>query len=64
MRERATGAYGNFLGIGEEGRVMEAYDASTLDRVARIKAQVDPENVFRRNLNVAPRAGRGESVPA
>lgn len=45
-------AYVGFLGDdGEEG-VHRAYPPATLERLARVKRQYDPDNLFRLNLNV------------
>ena len=55
----ATSAHGNgrvyvnLLGEDEEGRLGEAY-GSNLARLREVKAAWDPENLFRRNHNVAP----------
>lgn len=48
------GVYVNFL--AEEGpeRVRAAYPGATWDRLAAIKAEYDPTNLFRRNQNVPP----------
>jgi FAD/FMN-containing dehydrogenase len=52
----AGGAYVNFLGEGEgEDRVRATY-GDNYERLARIKAQYDPENFFRVNQNIAPAA--------
>ncbi|HHY49877.1 MAG TPA: FAD-linked oxidase, partial [Alphaproteobacteria bacterium] len=51
-----TGAYVNFVGDEGEQRVRAAYPGRTWDRLARIKAAVDPENLFRRNQNIPPAA--------
>jgi FAD/FMN-containing dehydrogenase len=49
-----TGAYVGFLGDdGEEG-VRRAYPPATLERLARVKRQYDPDNLFRLNSNVPP----------
>ena len=46
------GAYVGFLGDeGEEG-VRAAYPGATYDRLAAVKAEYDPDNLFRRNQNV------------
>jgi FAD/FMN-containing dehydrogenase len=52
----AMGAYVNFVGDANEAPLAAAYPPSTLHRLARIKANYDPDNVFHRNLNVVPRS--------
>jgi len=47
-------AYVNFLGDEGEARVHDAYPAGTWERLARVKAQYDPDNLFRLNQNVPP----------
>jgi FAD/FMN-containing dehydrogenase len=47
-------SYVNFLGDEGEARVHDAYPAATWERLARVKAEYDPENLFRLNQNVAP----------
>ncbi len=48
------GAYVNFLGAGEgQDRVKAAYRGN-YERLARIKAHYDPENLFRINQNIEP----------
>jgi FAD/FMN-containing dehydrogenase len=50
----ATGsAYVNFMSADEGDRVAAAY-ASNYARLAQIKKQYDPENVFHANQNIAP----------
>ena len=44
----------NFVGDEGPARVRDAYPGATYDRLAAIKRQYDPDNVFRRNQNVAP----------
>jgi FAD/FMN-containing dehydrogenase len=53
----ATGAvYVNYLGVGDEAeRVADAY-GSNYERLAQIKQKYDPENLFRANQNIRPRA--------
>jgi FAD/FMN-containing dehydrogenase len=53
----STGAvYVNYLGIGDDPeRVREAYGAN-YDRLAAIKQQYDPNNLFSANQNIKPRA--------
>jgi FAD/FMN-containing dehydrogenase len=47
-------AYVNFVGDEGEARTRAAYPGATWDRLARIKAQYDPDNLFHLNQNVAP----------
>jgi FAD/FMN-containing dehydrogenase len=60
MRPHATGGvYVNFVD-GDEGRdrVRAAYGDTTYDRLAAVKAEWDPENVFHLNQNVEPAPAR------
>ena len=50
----APGAYVNFVGDEGEARVHDIYPAATWERLARIKRQYDPDNLFHRNQNVPP----------
>jgi FAD/FMN-containing dehydrogenase len=50
----AGGAYVNYLLAEPEERIRAAYGAETYDRLARIKARYDPDNVFRLNQNIRP----------
>ena len=51
------GAYVNFLMDDEaDGRVQATY-GENYQRLASIKAQYDPDNLFRVNQNIAPQAG-------
>jgi len=45
--------YVNFIPGDEEGRVREAY-GDNLDRLRKVKATYDPENLFRVNHNIEP----------
>jgi len=47
-------AYSGFVGDEGKARVREAYPGATFERLARIKAQYDPDNVFRLNQNIPP----------
>ncbi|MFB9991493.1 FAD-binding oxidoreductase [Deinococcus oregonensis] len=47
-----TGLYGNFAGSRDEHPARAAFSARTLARLSRVKAQLDPYNVFARNVNV------------
>ena len=55
IRQNDQGAYVGFLEDGPE-RVRAAYPGATWDRLAAIKAQYDPQNLFRMNQNIPPRA--------
>jgi FAD/FMN-containing dehydrogenase len=56
VRPFAAGVYVNELGDEGESRVLEAYGTETYERLARLKASVDPANVFDFNQNVPPAA--------
>ena len=47
-------AYAGFLGDEGEERVRAAYPGSTWERLTAIKADYDPDNVFRLNQNLPP----------
>jgi FAD/FMN-containing dehydrogenase len=51
------GLYLNFAGFGEEKEAMlRACHGANFDRLARLKADYDPGNLFRMNLNIQPAA--------
>jgi FAD/FMN-containing dehydrogenase len=54
IRQSDSGAYANFLGDEGEERVRAAYPGATWERLAAIKAQYDPTNLFRLNQNIRP----------
>jgi FAD/FMN-containing dehydrogenase len=47
-------AYVNFLTDEGPERVRAAYPGDTFERLARVKAEYDPDNLFRNNQNVPP----------
>lgn len=49
-----TSVYVNFLMEEGEERIREAYGAAKYDRLAKLKAKYDPENLFRLNQNIKP----------
>ena len=55
----SDGAYVNFMTEEESDRVAAAYGAN-YDRLAQIKKQYDPDNLFHLNQNIkpSPRQGR------
>jgi FAD/FMN-containing dehydrogenase len=55
IRADADGVYVNFLEDEGRDRVRDAYPAATYGRLAEIKRQYDPTNLFRFNQNIAPK---------
>ncbi len=49
-----TGTYGNLTVERGEEVVAAMYPPATLERLRRVKAQLDPGNAFRQNHNIAP----------
>lgn len=56
IRHEGRGVYVNFLENEGVDRVHEAYPAATYARLAAIKRQYDPGNLFRFNQNIPPRS--------
>jgi hypothetical protein len=56
LRPEGQGVYVNFLENEGVDRIREAYPEATYARLVEIKRRYDPENHFRFNQNVAPRA--------
>ena len=57
LRPFSTGAvYLNFIGDEGQDRVVAGYGRANYDRLARVKAEFDPDNVFRGNHNIVPAA--------
>jgi FAD/FMN-containing dehydrogenase len=59
----ATGSvYVNFLTADESDRIRAAYGPN-YDRLAAVKAEFDPENLFRMNQNIPPGPAAGPQMP-
>jgi FAD/FMN-containing dehydrogenase len=48
------GAYVNFAGDADVDRVRSLYGDEIYDRLARLKREYDPANLFSRNQNIRP----------
>jgi FAD/FMN-containing dehydrogenase len=50
----SAGGYVNFQNDADDERVRESYGSAKYDRLARVKAEYDPDNVFHKNANIQP----------
>ncbi|NUS05886.1 MAG: FAD-binding oxidoreductase [Nonomuraea sp.] len=55
LAPHVTGAYANFLASATDEDVAAVYPAQTYERLAAVKREYDPANLFARNHNVRPR---------
>jgi hypothetical protein len=54
LAAHVTGAYANFLTSATDADVAAIYPTDTFTRLAAVKRQYDPSNVFAHNHNIAP----------
>lgn len=54
LSPNVSGAYANFLSAAEDADVAAVYPAKTYERLAAVKREYDPENVFSGNHNIRP----------
>jgi FAD/FMN-containing dehydrogenase len=54
LRQDDAGVYVNFVGDEGPDKVRAAYPGATWERLAEVKAQYDPTNLFHRNHNIPP----------
>jgi FAD/FMN-containing dehydrogenase len=54
LNAKRHAVYVNFLMDEGQARVRQAYGAAKYERLAALKARLDPDNVFRMNQNIAP----------
>lgn len=55
MRPWSIGTvYLNFIGLEGEDRVLAAFGEENYRRLAAVKTEYDPDNVFRLNHNIKP----------
>jgi len=54
LAPHVNGAYANFLALATAEEVSAIYPAETYQRLAAVKRQYDPDNLFARNHNIRP----------
>jgi FAD/FMN-containing dehydrogenase len=54
LEPHVNGAYANFLSTATDDDLATVYPAETYQRLAAVKQELDPENLFAGNLNVRP----------
>lgn len=58
LAQYSVGAYPNFISTNTERDVADIYPQETYKRLADIKRQYDPENIFNHNFNIKPTGER------
>ncbi len=54
VRRQSHGLYLSFESDRNPDRIADAFPSATLDRLRRLKAQLDPDNLFQDNFNITP----------
>jgi FAD/FMN-containing dehydrogenase len=54
LQQSDKGMYVNFVGDEGEAHVRAAYPNGTWERLRKVKAKYDPDNLFRLNQNIPP----------
>jgi len=57
IQQSDKGAYVNFINSIGEKQLRAAYPGSTLEKLRRVKAKYDPNNLFHLNQNIPPKKG-------
>jgi FAD/FMN-containing dehydrogenase len=52
--DQGIGTYAGFLGSNTSADIAALWPTETLERLRQVKRTWDPDNVFRRNFNIAP----------
>ena len=55
---QTSGLYSNFMAVDDDHRVRDVYGEHKYEQLKAIKARYDPENIFAKNPNIPPSAGR------
>ncbi|SKB08979.1 LLM class flavin-dependent oxidoreductase [Aeromicrobium choanae] len=61
VRRQSDGLYLSFESGRGPARIADAFPPATLERLRRLKAELDPDNLFRDNFNIVPADTRSAS---